>query len=59
MLSEASFSGSCFLYSLASLLLFYFDFEGSVKDKGVAGLITELEKTSQHFKFLGCYKETV
>ncbi len=39
--------------------LFYFDFEGSVKDKGVAGLITELEKTSQRFEFLGCYKEII
>ncbi len=36
--------------------LFYFDFEGSVKDKSCVNLISELENTSQHFVFLGCYK---
>ena len=39
--------------------LFYFDFEGSVKDKSCVNLISELENTSQHFVFLGCYKEIV
>ncbi len=39
--------------------LFYFDFEGSVKDKSCVNLISELENTSEHFVFLGCYKEIV
>ena len=39
--------------------LFYFDFEGSVKDKSCVNLISELENTSQHFVFLGCYKEII
>ena len=41
------------------VFLFYFDFEGSVKDKSCVNLISELENTSQHFVFLGCYKEIV
>ncbi len=39
--------------------LFYFDFEGSVKDKSCINLISELEKTSKRFAFLGCYKEII
>ncbi len=39
--------------------LFYFDFEGSVKDKSCVNLISELENTSSHFVFLGCYKEII
>ncbi len=39
--------------------LFYFDFEGSVKDKSCVNLISELENTSERFAFLGCYKEII
>lgn len=40
-------------------VLFYFDFEGSVKDSGVLNLISELENGSLKFKFLGTYKELI
>ena len=40
-------------------VLFYFDFEGSVKDGGVLNLISELENGSLKFKFLGTYKELI
>jgi chorismate mutase/prephenate dehydratase len=40
-------------------VLFYFDFEGSVKDNGVLNLISELENGSLKFKFLGTYKELI
>ena len=40
-------------------VLFYFDFEGSVKDNGVLNLISELENGSLKFKFLGTYKEII
>ena len=40
-------------------VLFYFDFEGSVKDNGVLNLISELENGSLKFKFLGSYKEII
>ena len=39
--------------------LFYFDFEGNIKDKGVLNLIADLENSSTKFAFLGCYKESL
>lgn len=40
-------------------VLFYFDFEGSIKDNRVLNLISEFENGSMNFKFLGTYKEIV
>ncbi len=40
-------------------VLFYFDFEGSIKDNRVLSLISEFENSSMNFKFLGTYKEIV
>lgn len=37
--------------------MFYFDFEGDVKDVGVKNVIAELENGSDKFVFLGGYKE--
>ena len=39
--------------------LFYFDFEGDVKDKGVLNLLSELENSSMKFAFLGSFKEVI
>lgn len=39
--------------------LFYFDFEGDVKDKGVLNLLSELENSSMKFAFLGSFKEII
>ncbi len=39
--------------------LFYFDFEGNIKDKGVLNLIGDLENNSTKFTFLGSYKESL
>jgi chorismate mutase/prephenate dehydratase len=38
-------------------VLFYLDFEGSVKSPDVVKLIRELETELTYFKFLGNYKE--
>ena len=39
--------------------MFYFDFDGSVEDKGVLELLSELENSSENFVLLGAYKEIV
>ena len=39
--------------------MFYFDFDGSVEDKGVLELLSELENSSENFILLGAYKEIV
>ena len=39
--------------------MFYFDFEGDVKDVNVRSLIAELENGSDKFVFLGTYKELI
>ncbi len=39
--------------------LFYFDFEGNIKDKGVLNILAEMENSSLRFKFLGSYKEII
>lgn len=39
--------------------MFYFDFEGDVKNKDVQSLIADLENGSDKFVFLGAYKETI
>lgn len=36
---------------------FYFDFEADISDLGVLNLLSELEKTSDRFAFLGSYDE--
>jgi chorismate mutase/prephenate dehydratase len=38
-------------------VLFYLDFEGSIKSPDVVKLIRELETELTYFKFLGNYKE--
>ena len=40
-------------------VVFYLDFEGSLKSPPVARLLAELEYELSYFKFLGCYKEIV
>lgn len=39
--------------------MFYFDFEGDVKDANVKNVIAELESGSDKFEFLGSYKEVL
>jgi len=39
--------------------LFYFDFEGDITSKSVQNLLSQLERSSDKFKLLGCYKELV
>ena len=39
--------------------MFYFDFEGDVKDLEVKNVISELENGSDKFVFLGSYKEVL
>ncbi len=39
--------------------LFYLDFMGDIRDKGVLNLIAELDNSSIRFTFLGAYKESI
>ena len=39
--------------------MFYFDFEGDIRDKAVENAIAELENGSDKFVFLGSYKEVL
>ena len=39
--------------------MFYFDFEGDVKTKGVQNLLAELDNSTEQFTFLGAYSEKV
>lgn len=39
--------------------MFYFDFEGDVKSKGVQNLLAELDNSTEQFTFLGAYSEKV
>ena len=39
--------------------MFYFDFECDIKESGVQNLIAELDNSTEHFTFLGAYKEKI
>ncbi|AQQ70764.1 P-protein [Limihaloglobus sulfuriphilus] len=38
---------------------FFLDFEGSIDDPEVAGILEQVEQSCHHYRFLGCYDEKV
>ena len=39
-------------------VMFYLDFNGSILDKNVRALLSDLSENLEYFKFLGNYSET-
>jgi chorismate mutase/prephenate dehydratase len=40
-------------------VMFYFDFNCDIREKGVQNLLSELDNSTEQFTFLGAYGETI